>query len=146
MHWYRNIGCLLQCLVTVGQKNWCPCVIHAGLLGPKQDLDASSIKMGDARSCQLISMGMVGKALCLCATNRKKVSVFELNPKKLQYSKLMVVADTMIISNVNTLYIHLGVQCFPYHPVGEIVEWSVVCRPCVWLHDIQCPRQQDTTE
>ena len=78
-------------LVNVGQRNRCPCFVHASLLGPKQDLDVGSVKVGDARSCQLISMGMSGNALCLCTTNRKKVSVFELNPKKLQYSKLKVV-------------------------------------------------------
>ena len=50
------------------------------------------MKVVDARSCQLITIGMAGNALCMCTTNRKKVSVFELNPKKLQSSKLKVVS------------------------------------------------------
>ena len=79
-------------MIDLGQKNRCPCFIHASLLGPgsKQDLDASSVKVVDARSCQLITVGMAGNALCLCTTNRKKISVFELNLKKLQPSKLKV--------------------------------------------------------
>ena len=79
-------------MINVGQKNRCPCFTHASLLGPgsKQDLEASSVKVVDARSCQLITIGMAGNLLCLCTTNKKKISVFELNPKKLQSSKLKV--------------------------------------------------------
>lgn len=84
--------CFCTSLVCTGQRNRCPCLIHAGLLlGPLKDLDASSVKMADARSCQLIAMGMAGNVLCLCTTNRKKASVYELNPKKMQYSKLKVI-------------------------------------------------------
>ena len=79
-------------MINLGQKNRCPCFIHASLLGlsSRQDLDASSVKVLDARSCQLITVGMAGNALCLCTTNREKISVFELNLKKLQPSKIKV--------------------------------------------------------
>jgi len=73
-----------------GQKNRCPCFCHIGTLGPKTDLDASCIKIADAKSCQLVTIGTISNMLCLCTTNKKKVAVFEINPKKLQYGRIKV--------------------------------------------------------
>ena len=73
-----------------GQRNRCPCFSHIGTLGPKADIDASSVKIADARSCQLVTIGTISNMLCLCTTNKKKVAVFEINPKKLQYGRIKV--------------------------------------------------------
>ncbi|XP_065912103.1 serine/threonine-protein kinase MRCK alpha-like [Dysidea avara] len=77
-----------QLIVFMGQRNRCPCFSHIGTLGPKADIDASSVKIADARSCQLVTIGTISNMLCLCTTNKKKVAVFEINPKKLQYGRI----------------------------------------------------------